>query len=59
MNISKGKQKGLEAIADSRGIIAALAIDQRSALRKLFAAATGVAGRPNCAWTFSNNLRRR
>ena len=44
MGISKGKQKGLEAIADSRGVIAALAIDQRSALRKLFTAATGVAG---------------
>ena len=43
MNISKGKQKGLEAIADSRGIIAALAIDQRDALRKLFSAATGIA----------------
>ena len=43
MNVSKGKQKGLEAIADSRGVIAALAIDQRSALRKLFAAATGIA----------------
>jgi tagatose 1,6-diphosphate aldolase len=44
VNISKGKQKGLEAIADSRGVIAALAIDQRSALRKLFTAATGIAG---------------
>jgi tagatose 1,6-diphosphate aldolase len=44
LNISKGKQKGLEAIANSRGVIAALAIDQRSALRKLFAAATGIAG---------------
>jgi tagatose 1,6-diphosphate aldolase len=43
VNISKGKQKGLEAIADNRGVIAALAIDQRSALRKLFATATGVA----------------
>jgi tagatose 1,6-diphosphate aldolase len=43
VNISKGKQKGLEAIADSRGIIAALAIDQRSALRKLFTTATGIA----------------
>ena len=43
MNISRGKQKGLEAIADNRGVIAALAIDQRSALRKLFAAATGIA----------------
>jgi tagatose 1,6-diphosphate aldolase len=44
VNISKGKQKGLEAIGDSRGVIAALAIDQRSALRKLFTAATGIAG---------------
>ena len=44
MNIPKGKQAGLKAIADSRGIIAALAIDQRSALRKLFTAATGIAG---------------
>jgi tagatose 1,6-diphosphate aldolase len=43
VNISKGKQKGLEAIADNRGVIAALAIDQRSALRTLFAAATGIA----------------
>jgi len=43
VNTSKGKQKGLEAIADNRGVIAALAIDQRSALRKLFAAATGIA----------------
>jgi tagatose 1,6-diphosphate aldolase len=44
VNISKGKQKGLEAIADRCGVIAALAIDQRSALRKLFTAATGIAG---------------
>jgi tagatose 1,6-diphosphate aldolase len=41
MPISEGKRKGLEAIANSRGLIAALAIDQRSALRKLFSAATG------------------
>jgi tagatose 1,6-diphosphate aldolase len=44
VNIPKGKQEGLKAIADSRGIIAALAIDQRSALRRLFSAATGIAG---------------
>jgi len=37
-----GKQKGLAAVADSRGIIAALAIDQRSALRSLFSRAMGV-----------------
>jgi tagatose 1,6-diphosphate aldolase len=42
MQISSGKRKGLEAVSDSRGVIAALAIDQRSALRKLFSAATGM-----------------
>jgi tagatose 1,6-diphosphate aldolase len=41
--LSPGKQKGLAAVADSRGIIAALAIDQRSALRVLFSRAMGVA----------------
>jgi tagatose 1,6-diphosphate aldolase len=39
--VSPGKQKRLTALADNRGIIAALAIDQRSALRKLFAKASG------------------
>jgi tagatose 1,6-diphosphate aldolase len=38
---SGGKEKRLRAVADQRGVIAALAIDQRDALRKLFAAATG------------------
>jgi tagatose 1,6-diphosphate aldolase len=42
MKISQGKRKGLEAVSNRRGIIAALAIDQRSALRKLFAVATGM-----------------
>jgi tagatose 1,6-diphosphate aldolase len=42
-SISSGKQKGLQAIANSRGVIAALAIDQRSALQTLFARAMGVA----------------
>ncbi len=42
MKISPGKRKGLEATSDSRGLIAALAIDQRSALRKLFAVAIGM-----------------
>lgn len=41
MNISSGKRRGLSAVADDRGVIAALAIDQRSALRKLFAKASG------------------
>lgn len=35
--ISKGKCKGLRAVSDSRGVIAALAIDQRTALRNLIA----------------------
>src|SRR6516162_9211430 len=41
--ISNGKQKGLEAVSDGRGIIAALAVDQRSALRTLLAKGKGVA----------------
>lgn len=41
MKLSKGKQRGLEALSTENGIIAALAIDQRSALRKLFAATSG------------------
>ena len=41
--ITSGKRKGLEAVADSRGVIAALAIDQRGAMRSLFAKAMGVA----------------
>jgi tagatose 1,6-diphosphate aldolase len=40
--VSAGKKKGLEAIADARGVIAALAIDQRHALRTLFGAALQV-----------------
>ena len=38
MRLSSGKRKRLEAVSDSRGIIAALAIDQRDALRSLFSA---------------------
>lgn len=41
-NISSGKRKGLEAVSDSRGVIAALAVDQRTALRSLLARAKGV-----------------
>ncbi len=41
MTLSPGKQKSLAALSTDRGIIAALAIDQRGALRKLFAKATG------------------
>jgi tagatose 1,6-diphosphate aldolase len=41
-HISAGKRRGLEAVADARGIIAAVAIDQRSALRSLFARSMGI-----------------
>ena len=39
--ITNEKKRGLEALADSQGVIAALAIDQRGALRSLFAKAMG------------------
>src|SRR5215813_8714361 len=45
MELSSGKTKGLRAVSDSRGIIAALAVDQRNALRRLFAKAGGVTDR--------------
>ncbi|HEX8765576.1 MAG TPA: tagatose 1,6-diphosphate aldolase [Candidatus Acidoferrum sp.] len=38
MKLSAGKRKRLESVSDSRGVIAALAMDQRDALRKLFSA---------------------
>lgn len=38
MKLSPGKRKCLEEVSDSRGVIAALALDQRDALRRLFAA---------------------
>jgi len=41
LSLSTAKQNRLRALANQRGIIAALAIDQRSALRKLFAKASG------------------
>lgn len=40
--ITEGKKKGLHAVSDARGVIAALAMDQRSALQKLFANAMHV-----------------
>ena len=39
MKITEGKRKGLERLTNPRGVIAALAIDQRSALRSLFSIA--------------------
>jgi len=38
VKLSTGKRKRLEAVSDSRGVIGALAIDQREALRSLFSA---------------------
>ena len=37
MGLSPGKRKGLQAVSNPRGVIAAMAIDQRDALRDLFA----------------------
>ena len=42
MTLSPGKRKGLAAVSNSRGVIAALAIDQRDALRSLFSAELGI-----------------
>jgi tagatose 1,6-diphosphate aldolase len=39
--ISKGKLNGINAVADKRGVIAALAIDQRGSLKKAIAKAKG------------------
>jgi tagatose 1,6-diphosphate aldolase len=41
VKISSGKWAGLQAVSNQRGVIAALAVDQRSALRKLIAKAQG------------------
>jgi tagatose 1,6-diphosphate aldolase len=42
LRITEGKKNRLQALSDERGVIAALALDQRSALRKLFAKAMNV-----------------
>jgi hypothetical protein len=41
--LTEGKRKNLEALSDARGVIAALAMDQRGALEKPLAMACGVA----------------
>ena len=41
-HLTPGKKEKLEAVSDSRGILAALACDQRQALRSLFGKITGV-----------------
>src|SRR6266566_3429755 len=42
MKISPGKQKGLEAVSNSRGVIAAAAMDQRGSLKSAIAKDKGV-----------------
>ena len=40
VRISKGKFNGINACADDRGVIAALAMDQRGSLQKMIAKAS-------------------
>lgn len=42
VQLTEGKREGLKAVSNARGVIAALAIDQRSAMQKLFAKAMNV-----------------
>lgn len=42
MKISPGKQKGLQAVSDSRGVIAAAAMDQRGSLQSAIAQGKGI-----------------
>jgi tagatose 1,6-diphosphate aldolase len=42
MKISPGKRKGLEAVSDSRGVIAAAAMDQRGSLQSAIAKDKGI-----------------
>jgi tagatose 1,6-diphosphate aldolase len=42
VNITRGKQKGLEAVSDSRGVIAAAAMDQRGSLKSAIAKEKGI-----------------
>lgn len=47
MSLTRGKLKGLKAVSDSRGVIAATAMDQRGSLKKYLAAAKGVSEVPD------------
>src|SRR6201987_3817941 len=42
MKITPGKQKGLKAVSDSRGVIAAAAMDQRGSLKSAIAKEEGI-----------------
>ena len=49
MNLTPGKLAGLKAVSDSRGVIAAAAMDQRGSLKKSLAKEKGVASLPDSA----------
>src|ERR1700685_3288360 len=42
MKITPGKQKGLKAVSDARGVIAAAAMDQRGSLKSAIAKDKGI-----------------
>src|SRR5271169_6865596 len=42
MKITPGKQKGMKAVADARGVIAAAAMDQRGSLKSAIAKEKGI-----------------
>src|SRR5712692_12046373 len=42
MKITPGKQKGMQAVADKRGVIGAAAMDQRGSLRSAIAKERGI-----------------
>ena len=42
MKITRGKQQGLTAVSDARGVIAAAAMDQRGSLRSSIAMVKGI-----------------
>jgi tagatose 1,6-diphosphate aldolase len=49
MNLTPGKLAGLKAVSNSRGVIAAAAMDQRGSLKKSLAKEKGVASLPDSA----------
>jgi tagatose 1,6-diphosphate aldolase len=51
INLTPGKIAGLEAVSDGRGVIAALAMDQRGLLKNLLAKELGVADPPAAMMT--------
>ena len=42
MKVTPGKRKGLQAVSDSRGVVAAAAMDQRGSLKNAIAKEKGV-----------------